>query len=158
MRRKPHPDTRRRGFTLLEVLVALAIFAVSAVVISEAFFNTLRALDQREQDVAGLDDLRFVRSQILLEPDLDTFEDGGDIETLDGGTARWEAEVEPTRVPHLFAVFLNIEFAGGETVERWTHRETLRVLRPTWSELGEAEDLLLDLQDEITDGRDRLDW
>lgn len=148
----------RRGFSLIEVLIALAIFALVAAVFSQAFFNTLLALDNQAAMSANVDDLRFVRSQIILEPDLDTFEDGGEINTLDAGEARWEAEVEPTEVPHLFRVLLTIEFAGTDEIEPWEHEEQLYLLRPTWSDPTETDEIQQKMQERIEDHRNLWDW
>lgn len=148
----------RKGFTLIEILLALFIFAVAAVAFSQAFSNTLLALQRKTAETVTNDSLRFVRSQIILEPDLEAFEDGDEIETLDTGTARWEADVEPTEIPHLFQVYLTIEFDGNDEIEDWTHEESIYLLRPTWSELGEADELKADLQQDIEDGRNFTDW
>ena len=146
------------GFSLIEALVALVIFAGVAVIFSQAFFNTLTALDTQKAEVSKIDDLRFVRSQVILEPDLETFEEGGEIQTLDAGEARWEGEVEETEIPHLFKVHLQIEFSGTQEVEGWTHEEDLYLLRPTWSDATESSELMADVTDRITDKRDTWDW
>ena len=146
------------GFSLVEVLVALFVFATVSVVFSQAFFNTLTALEQKAKQTANESALRFVRSQVILEPDLEEFEDGGEIETLDAGIATWQAEVEATEIPHLFQVSLQIEFEGSEEVEPWTHEESLHLLRPTWSELGDADDLQADIESRLLDDRDSFDW
>jgi general secretion pathway protein I len=153
--RRPGPAA---GFTLIEALVALAVFMIVAVVFSQAFLNTLMALEQHAAQSAHVDALRFVRSQVILEPDLDTFEEGGEIETLDLGEAIWQAEVEPTEVPHLFRVALRIEFSGSDTIEGWTHEETLLLLRPTWSDPTEVDERMLELQESIEKNRQTWDW
>jgi len=152
------PQWRRSGFSLLEALIALVIFGLVSAVLSQAFLNTLTALDTQAEIAATVDDLRFVRSQVILEADLETFEDGGEVETLDSGEARWEAEVEITKIPHLFQVFLTIEFEGSDTIEPWTHEETLYLLRPTWSDPADMDELMADLQEAIEDNRDAWTW
>lgn len=142
----------------MEALVALVLFATVATIFSQAFFNTLLALDQNAAIASNVDDLRFVRSQVILQPDLDTFEEGGEIETLDGGQAIWEAEVEPTEILHLFRVHLTIEFAGTESIAAWNHEEDLYLLRPTWSDATETDEIMADLEDRIKDGREATNW
>ena len=151
-------NRHRRGFTFIEVLIALFVFALMAAAVSQTFINILRALERKEVNTNRNDALRFVRSQIVLEPDLETFEDGGEIETLDAGQAEWDVVVEPTDIPHLFEVFLKIEFSGTDEVESWIHEETLRLLRPTWTEDSDADDLMFDLQERIEDDRRGRDW
>lgn len=125
---------RRVGFTLIEVLVALAIFAIAAVVLGAAYVNLIQthaALRERDGSEA---DIAFARDSLLIEPDLAKAERGGDVVLPDGRTGSWRATIEPTEVSDLFDV--TIEFSApppsgsGETVRT---TETLRLLRPTWS-------------------------
>jgi prepilin-type N-terminal cleavage/methylation domain-containing protein len=149
----------RRAFTLVEVLVAIALFAIISAVLYESAMNGLLALDALQRETEQFDDLRFVRSQILQEADLDEFEEGGEVETLDSGTVRWEAIVEPTATLHLFRVELFMEFPGEEgSFEPRIVNETLHLLRPTWSEPADATELLEDARERITDGRNATDW
>ncbi len=153
-------DVSRRGFTLIEVLVALAVFLLAAGGLIYAAFNTQLGLLALQQETEQVDDIRFVRNQILQQPDLREFERGGDITTLDRGVARWEATVHPTETLHLFRVELRVEFSPplGET-ERKLYEETLHVLRPTWSEPADATVLLQDARERIERSRSRrLDW
>ncbi len=138
--------------------MALAVFAFAMVLISQTFFNILTALQRHEDRKQNLDDLRFVRSQVILEADLDVFEDGGEIETLDAGVARWTARVEPTDLPHLFEVLLTIEFDGSETSPPWNHEERLQLLRPTWSEPTESSERMADIRTRIEENRNFWDW
>ncbi len=130
---KPLPSLRR-GFTLVEVLVALAIFALSAVVLGASYVNliklhaALRARDTNE------DDQRWVRAALLAEPDRGLAERGGDVVLPDGRRAIWRATITPTGVSDLFDVALELEApppsGSGESVRSTV---TLRLLRPTWS-------------------------
>ena len=144
---------RRGGFTLIEVIVALALAGVSFLVLSEAFAGTLRALaDNRVQaDIQG--QLRFVRNQILLEPDRDEFERGGEVTTLELGEVVWEAEIEETEVPSLFRTTLLISYIDPVTEEEVELTEVLRVLRPTWADPVENSVLLEDFRERIQDRR-----
>lgn len=94
------------GFSLIEVVVALALFAMAAVVLSASFVNALLArehgLSHELRDV----DIRAVRMQLLLEPSLHDAETGDSYETLSNGLATWDAVIEPTEV-----VDLGIRFA-----------------------------------------------
>lgn len=150
---------RRNGFTLVEVLVALAVFLLASGALLQATFNSLLGLQSLQRETEQLDDRRFVRNQILQEPDLDTFEEGGEITTLDRGEVRWEAEVEETETLHLFKVHLTMEFEpleGG--YEPVVLEETLYLLRPTWSEPGDATELLEDARERIERNRRSRDW
>ncbi len=148
---------RLRAFSLIEVLLAISIASVAIVVLSEAFVNTLLAVSMIEKNPKDESRFRFVRSQILLEPDLDIFEQGGDLRLLDGSQAIWHAEVEYTDTTDLFMVELMIEIreGGGDSIER---TETFYLLRPSWSEPVERSIRRSDAEDRIEDKRRRIDW
>ena len=58
----------RPGFSLIEVVVALAIFAMAAVVLTETFVNALLAREKGASNDARNRDIQAVRMQLLLEP------------------------------------------------------------------------------------------
>jgi len=151
------PRSTHKAFSLIEVMVAMAIAAVAFTVLSQTFVNTLRVLGSLTFEANRENDLRFVRSQIILEPDRDTFEDGGEIETLNFGTARWEAEIEETSVVDLFLVRLRIELSGGNNTDPSEHEETLYLLRPTWSDPIDRSIILENARDALEDERGTLE-
>lgn len=125
---------RRRGFTLIEVLMSLAIFALAAVGLGAAYSNVLlgrAALRQNEQD---LEDMARVRAALLENPNFDDVEAGGEVHLPGDRTARWKGKIEATPVSDLFTVTLTCEIqaeADGEYSPERT--ETRMLLRPTWS-------------------------
>jgi general secretion pathway protein I len=124
---------RRRGFTLIEVLMSLAIFALAAVSLGAAYSNVLMGRLALKQDEQRLDDLARCRAALLETPGFDDVEAGGDIHLPGGRTAHWQGKIEATAVSDLFAVKLTaeIEPVDGGDVEEFT--ETRMLLRPTWS-------------------------
>lgn len=157
--RDPASKTRRQtlsGFTLIEVVIAVAVFAMAATVLSSAFTNALLARDQSARSDLLNADIRAVRLQLLLEANLEDAEDGGEYQTLNNGEASWEASVEPMNVIDLFEVQLQIQFS--EPLEGLTDKysETLFLLRPTWSESSERSELLEDKRQDLEDTRGDL--
>ena len=148
-------SAKRRGFSLIEVTLATALFAMAATVLMGSFVNALLARERSLQRDVQAADIQMVRRQLLLEPNRDDAEDGGETDTLSSGTARWESEVKETNVVDLFRVDLTMEFPDVDTVsgQTPTHREVLYLLRPTWSETADRSDLLQDKKDDLLDQR-----
>ena len=66
-----------KGFSLIEVLIALALFAICSNLIASAFINALLARERNAsstyQDIA----INTVRKQLLLEKNSEDAEEGG---------------------------------------------------------------------------------
>jgi len=145
------------AFTLVEVLVALSILALSAVVLGSAYVNVLISYESLSRDFQGDEDLRFAMSQLLSETKLESVEEGAEFEGVKQRRLRWKAEVEPTNVADLFTVTFQCEISdpakGSSTVTR-----RFRLLRPTWSEATERQKLKEDARkriEELNKGRAR---
>ena len=124
---------RRRAFTLIEVLVSLAIFAVAAVSLGAAYSNVLLSRIAMKQDEQRLDDRARCRAALLETPGFEDVEAGGEIHLPGGRTARWEGKIEATSVSDLFAVQLTAEIEAPDGGEAEEFAETRMLLRPTWS-------------------------
>lgn len=134
--------SRPRAFTLIEVLVALAIFAVAAVVLGASYSNLMLAHASIRDRDGNDSDIAWAREALLAEPDRAVVERGGDIVLPDGRTGNWRATVNATAVSDLFDVELELSApppAGTGDLVRAT--EKLRLLRPTWSTAAERKDL-----------------
>jgi len=136
-----HRPVRRGGFTLLEVIVALAIFALAGTVLASAYLNVLGAQQAALTRDATAADLRFVREALAAEPALDKVTAWSELPLPDGRSARWRATVTPTAVADLFDVVLEVEFTGADGRARPAVAENLRLLRPTWSQPADRETL-----------------
>jgi general secretion pathway protein I len=144
---------KRGGFSLIEVVVAVALFASAAVVLSSAFVNALMAREFGQRNAEFAADVRAVRMQLLLQANIEDAEDGGIFETLGAGEARWEALIEPMEVVDLFRVQFQIEFSEAPEGIAPLYREALYLLRPTWSKSEERSDLLADKREVLHDER-----
>jgi general secretion pathway protein I len=140
---------RGRAFTLIEVLVSLAIFALAAVVLSAAYVNVLagyRAHDQsREHEAAW----NLARMAALTEADRAKVEAGGSLNLPDRGSLQWSAEIDPTTVADLFALHLHVEVGGNPG---WNKDEQIMLYRPAWSDPGERDKLRADSRQRLTGG------
>jgi prepilin-type N-terminal cleavage/methylation domain-containing protein len=98
-RKRLRYENNTRAFTLVEVLVALVIFAMAAVVLGSSYVNVLTSYEVVARGTRTNADLGFAREQVLREPDRKKLEQGGEFETLGGGRAKWSVEIASTNVP-----------------------------------------------------------
>jgi general secretion pathway protein I len=129
-----------RGFTLLEVLVALAIFAMVAVVLGAAYINVLMGYQQAGRDNADDLDVAFARQQIMTQPDMPTAEKGDEFTDTDGKLVTYSSDIEPTTTADLFTVTLTCAISAPQAASR-TVTQTFMLLRPTWSDAADRSNL-----------------
>ena len=149
------PINGNRGFMLIEVLIALALFGLSAVYLVDGAFvaaRTIRVMkDTREME----QDLLWVRGEIFKEPDYEKIKDGGDIQSLSMGEVRWDTEVEMSDVLDVYLVTLTLEYEGNDElgIEGGERVSKMYLFRPTWGKNGdfssERTRLLEDKRDKI---------
>lgn len=145
---------------LIEVLIALALFGLSAVFLVDGAFvaaRTIRVMkDTREME----QDLLWVRGEIFKEPDYEKIEEGGDIESLSMGQVRWETEIEMSEVLDLYKVTLTLEYDGNEElgIESGERISKMYLFRPSWGKNSEFSSerarLLEDKREKIEEIRD----
>lgn len=135
------PGRASTGFTLIEVLVSLAIFALAAVVLSAAYLNVLSSYQAAARRQQGEEDWKLVRAAVAAEPDRAVIEKGGDISLPDQRRLRWTATIESTTVADLFAVTLEASAEDSGPAGGWTRAERLMLLRPSWSDPAERAEL-----------------
>src|SRR2546425_111360 len=126
--------TKPAAFTLIEVLVSLAIFALAAVVLGATYLNVLTGYAAVAKRNEHDQDLRLVRAVVLAEPDRKKAETGGDQALPGNRTAHWETKIEEAGVADLFQVRLRCEIRDPAQPQSWVGEETFRLLRPTWSD------------------------
>lgn len=139
------------GFTLLEVLVALAIFALTAIVLGAAYVNVLNgyALVARMNQIN--EDVVFARAQLLAEPDRKLIEEGGAFESTKGRRVQWTGTIASTAINDIFTVTFVCEITDGATSDPEKITQTFTLLRPTWSDPAERAQLLGDIKTRIAE-------
>lgn len=145
---------KRRGFTLVEVLVSLAIFGLAAVALASAYTNVLLARQAMQR--LDIEDDGFTRSRaaLLETAGLEDAKQGGDIDLPNGQTATWRCDIEPTSVSDLFSVTLEVESASSTSTENDIKRaETFYLLRPSWSLSSDRAKLLAAARERLRKGR-----
>jgi general secretion pathway protein I len=121
-----------RGFTLIEVMVALAIFALTAVVLGAAYVNVLNSFEVARHSNENNEALFFARSQLLSQADLQTATTGAEFDDGDRHV-KWSAEIDPANTTDLFAVTFTCVLTEPSAPTR-TVVENFMLLRPTWSD------------------------
>jgi general secretion pathway protein I len=131
----------RRAFTLIEVLVAISIFALAAIVLSSAYVNVLTSYEVAARSTLNDEDVTFARAQLLAIADRKKIDEGGDFEATGGRRVHWSAEIESTETADLFLVHFTCEINDPAAREPQKVTEDFRVLRPTWSDPAERDKL-----------------
>ncbi len=124
---------RAAAFTLVEVLVALAIFALTAVVLGSAYLNVLNSYEVVNRQAQTSEDIAFARQIVLNEPDRAKLELGGEFEATGGRHARWSVQIESTTMADLFRVNFTCEIADPSRPDPEKVVQQFVLLRPTWS-------------------------
>ena len=141
---------RTRAFTLLEVLISLAIFGLAAVVLASSYINVLNAYDIFSRANVHDENVRFARSLLLAEPDRQKAEQGDDFDASDSVHVRWHSTIEQTGTADLFHVTFVCEITDSRARSSAPPiTETFMLLRPTWSEGLDITKLRQDAKDRI---------
>jgi hypothetical protein len=160
MKNWPIKRNQTNGFMLIEVLIALALFGLSAVFLVDGAFvaaRTIRVMkDTREME----QDLLWVRGELFKESEYEKMEDGGDIQSLSLGEIRWDAEIEMSEVVDLFKVTLTLGYEGNDElgIESGERISKMYLFRPSWGKDNEFSSerarLLEDKRDKIEELRE----
>jgi len=160
MKNWPIKRNQTNGFMLIEVLIALALFGLSAVFLVDGAFvaaRTIRVMkDTREME----QDLLWVRGELFKESEYEKMEDGGDIQSLSLGEIRWDAEIEMSEVVDLFKVTLTLGYEGNDElgIESGERISKMYLFRPSWGKddefSSERARLLEDKKDKIEELRE----
>lgn len=114
------PRRRDCGFTLFEVMVALAVLALAAMACLQAFAMTVRLASRGETELALLLCAQEVLEQVRMSPALP--QDGAGEMQQGPFTLRWERHVAATEAPGLYQV--RVKASRGESEDDALELET----------------------------------
>ena len=141
---------RKKAFTLIEVLVALSIFALAAVGLGAAYSNVLLSRMALKEKGVGEEDFARCRAAMLETANFADIEKGGDVYLPDDRMARWKGKIEPTTVADLFRVTITVEIQATAGGSYGAPREQSQwILRPTWSVESDRTKLLADAKQRL---------
>tara|TARA_B100000965_G_scaffold347668_1_gene319868 strand:- start:683 stop:1123 length:441 start_codon:yes stop_codon:yes gene_type:complete len=132
----------RTAFSLVEVLLALTLFAIAVTALSRSCFYALSSQEALKKNPSLDQDFRFVRQHMLGLEKQEDVEEGGTLETLNSGEATWSVSVETTDILDLFKAALTVEFPSADDNKGITREETLYLLRPQWTSPVDRSNLL----------------
>lgn len=123
-----------KGFMLIEVLIALALFGLTALYLVEGAFVGSRTMLQMKRSQELEQDLLWARSEIFRETNYEKLKEGGELETINIGEIFWEVEVEMTDIVDLYRVLLTLSWDGNSEldIESGEREYVMLLLRPTW--------------------------
>ncbi|MFN7339825.1 MAG: prepilin-type N-terminal cleavage/methylation domain-containing protein [Opitutia bacterium] len=132
----------RRGMSLIEVLVAVAIFALAAVGLSAAYGNILLARAAMIRLEADDEAMRLVRAAVLAPDALGNRQVraagerlSGRVTLSDATVAEWEAELAPVELDALFLVKLTVR-REGDVAES---TQSFQLYRPAWAATADRQ-------------------
>ncbi|MEM7671787.1 MAG: type II secretion system protein [Verrucomicrobiota bacterium] len=150
--------SRKRGFSLIEVLLAMAILGVGIGVLAQAMINAVNAVGSLEANDSLYHDVEFVARRAMMNHDRQTFEDGGDVPLPNNNTARWEAEIEETETLDLLRVEFKIELPESDTYPEFSDTFTVYLYRKGWMDPIDRETLLNDKKENREAERFTRQW
>lgn len=144
--------TSKQGFTILEVLVAVVIFAGAATVLVSSYVNILSNFEASRLKANFDEELAYVRGELQAISDIEEAEDGLDFDMGNGVTGNWYSEIEMTEIPNLFIVNLFVDMRNADG-ERQQLNQAFYLLRPSWSEVEEVDRAREDLRERMEEFR-----
>lgn len=146
-----------RGFSLLEVLVSIAIFAMAFIVILSTYANILSSYQHIRADREADEDVKFARAALLAEPDIQKAQDGDEYDATGERHVRWSSTITPSdTIADLFSVEFECEISAPGAGDPEKVTQTFMVVRPTWSDPAERDKLLQATKAQIADLQGKL--
>lgn len=120
------------GFSLLEVLIATALFGLAAAGLLMSFSPTYDALSRLSNTTSDAGDLELLKGVVEASPDRATVLNGGTFSLPSGDSVSWKVDLEPTDTEAMYLVRLNATRDSGDPLDyEYLHFE------PNWRDQSE---------------------
>lgn len=137
----------RNGFSLAEAVLALALFSISAFMVSQVCYNSVYPLVMEGENPVEADIRKGVEA-VLGVSDYDSLSDEIDIDAFDGDIYKASGEAQSTPITDLFELVITVRGKSFEAVRR------MFVVRPGWYEIStERDDIVEDRTDYLDESR-----
>lgn len=138
----------RNGFSLAEAVLALALFSISAFMVSQVCYNSVYPLVMEGENPELEADIRKGVEAVLGVSDYDSLSDEIDIDAFDGDIYKVSGEAQSTPITDLFELVITVRGKSFEAVRR------MFVVRPGWYEIStERDDIVEDRTDYLDESR-----
>ncbi len=133
----------RSAFTLIEVLVALALFAAVSALIAQTCTNLLQSrwvLSASQRGDHAFE--QWAINEILTTESRDDLESGGSLNLPDQRSVAWNAQISPVEMLDTFNVALQLEWRDSQNFVSRSNRVQVHVYRPGWMTPQEREGIM----------------
>lgn len=135
---------KRVGFSLLEALVGLGLFAIAVMVMTQSVTNGLLGIEAMNRRGSMNYDESVIQKQFLEIKEKPKFLEGGSVATPFQGEVSWSAELEDTAVANLMKATVTLKWPE--------EKETIHIyylFRKKWMEESILSDIHQKLKSKI---------
>jgi len=138
LKKRSHAPMGPKAFTIVEVVVALGLFASALTVLSLAVHSSYLSLFSFETQIQHEEDLRFLRHHLPYVLSKEELLSGGKVRVPHAGIVYWSAIIEPTAIINCHKIILSYEFENREPVQE-TYWRYIR----NWAKPDEVNTIVL---------------
>jgi len=138
----------KKAFSLIEVLVAVAVFGIAITIFTQSLRNGLLSIESARRKNPVEQDLMLVRRHVLDIKEKDTMQDGGEMGTYSSGNARWDVDLEDTDTADFLKMTLNVEFR--EITPRKQETQVIYIYRKDWMDSSKRDSIIANKKDNLS--------
>jgi len=117
MKKRFDLNIQPKAFTIVEVVVALGLFASALTVLSLAVHSSYLSLFSFETQIQHEEDLRFLRHHLPYVLSKEELLRGGKVRVPHAGVVHWSAIIEPTNILNCHKIILSYDFEDKAPIQ-----------------------------------------